>query len=156
MSEFGNETTTAVLKLSTKSMEELFKLLKFIFERDERKLNREIKKAQLEESKHKQAQLQREEKLAKRKEWLSKKKGLVEYKDLLKSEEPLYPVSYQCSQKEIDRLGRLAKVEGVPFAVLKNSVVLDKINEIEKELMELKKKVLRKKIKPDMIICKKN
>lgn len=74
MSEFGNETTTAVLKLSTKSMEELFKLLKFIFERDERKLNREIKKAQLEESKHKQAQLQREEKLAKRKEWLSKKR----------------------------------------------------------------------------------
>ena len=139
MSEFGNETATAVLKFGTKAMEEFFKLLKFIFERNERKLNKEIKKAQLEESKQKQSVLKREEKLEKRREWLSKQKGLIKYKDLLKSGETLYPVSYMCSQKEIDRLSRLAKTEGVPFAILKNSVVLDRINEIERELRRIKK-----------------
>ncbi len=139
MSEFGNETATAVLKFSTKAMEEFFKLLKFIFERNERKLNKEIKKAQLEESKQKQSQLKREEKLEKRREWLSKKKGLINYKDLLKGGDALYPVGYQCSQKEIDRLSKLAKIEGVPFAILKNSVVLNRINEIEQELKTLKK-----------------
>jgi len=139
MSEFGNETATAVLKLGTKTMEEFFKLLKFIFERNERKLNKEIKKAQLEETKQKQTALKREEKLEKRREWLSKQKGLIKYKDLLKSGETLYPVSYMCSQKEIDRLSRLAKTEGVPFAILKNSVVLDRINEIEKEIKRIKK-----------------
>lgn len=139
MSEFGNETATAVLKFGTKAMEEFFKLLKFIFERNERKLNKEIKKAQLEETKQKQTALKREEKLEKRREWLSKQKGLIKYKDLLKSGETLYPVSYMCSQKEIDRLSRLAKTEGVPFAILKNSVVLDRINEIERELRRIKK-----------------
>lgn len=139
MNELGNDTASAVFRLGTKFMEELFKLLKFIFESSERKVNREIKKAQMEEAKQKSSQLRREEKIEKRREIVSKKKGLIKYKQLMQCGEPVYPVGYQCSQKEIDRLNRLAKMEGIPFAILKNSVVHDRINEIEKELKQLKK-----------------
>lgn len=139
MSDFGTDAASSVFRFGTKFMEEFLKLLKFIFETSERHLNKELKKMQLEEARQKGNQLKREEKLEKKRELISKKKGLIKYKQLLQGGEPLYPVGYQCSQKEIEKLSRLAKMEGIPFAILKNSVVLDRINEIEKELKELKK-----------------
>lgn len=108
MSEFGNESSTAVLRLGEKSIEALMKLFKFILERKERKVNSELKKEQLNEMKLKSG-----ERIARLK--IEGKVGFVKAKLLQRAGEPLVAIKTTMTDQQVKEFSRLAKKYGIPF-----------------------------------------
>ena len=132
MSEFGNETATATMRFGEKTIEALLKLLKFIMERNDRKLNREIKAEQIRQMK---ANKNKESAT----EYLNRKRGYVRAKNLFKSGEKLLPIATAMSPEELSRFNRLAKIEGVSFTAIADQRVIEELKAVKKELKALKK-----------------
>lgn len=108
MSEFGNESSTAVLRVAEKSIEALLKLFKFILERKEKQINAALKKEQLYEIKLKSG-----ERIAKLK--VAGKVGFVKAKLLQRCGEPLVVIKTIMTDQQVKDFSRLAKKYGIPF-----------------------------------------
>lgn len=134
MSEFGNETATAVLKLSEKSLEALLKLLKFLMERNERVVNNNLKKEQLKSIKD-----QKEKQKAI--DYLNKTRGYARMKQMLKSGEKLIPVGTSLSPREQKRFNHYAKISGLTYSSISDKRVAEKIKLIREDLKELEAKI---------------
>lgn len=132
MSEFGNETATATLKLGEKSIDALMKLLKFIMERNDRKLNREMKAEQV-------RQLKANKNKEGAKEYLNKKRGYVKAKNLFNSGEKLIPIATAMSPEELSQFNNLAKISGVSFTAIADQRVIEELKTVKKELKEIEK-----------------
>lgn len=130
MSEFGNDTANATLRLTTKTIEELFKLLKFLMDRNDKKVDKKLKKEQL-----KQIKNGKDKDLAK--EYLNNKRGYVRLKKLLNAGEKLIPIATPMTREQLERFNKFAKISGVPFASISNQRINEEIKEIEKELIKL-------------------
>lgn len=132
MSEFGNETATATMKLGGKSIELLMKLLKFLIERNERKIDRDIKAEQARQLK---SNRNKENAVG----YLNKKRGYVRAKHLYNSGEKLMPIATAMSPEELSRFNKLAKLEGVSFSAIADQRVIEEIKAVKKELHEIEK-----------------
>lgn len=131
MSEFGNETATATMKAGEKTIDALMKLLKFIMERNDRKLSREYKKEQIKAMKERQG-----ESLT---DYLDKKRGLTRASKLFKSGERLIPISMPMSQQELARFNTFAKLEGITFTAVADKRVMEQLKAVKKELKSIEK-----------------
>lgn len=144
MSEFGNETTTATLKVGEKSIEALMKLLKFIMERNERKLNKQMKEEQikqLKESRNKEST----------REYLNNKRGYVQAKKLFNSGEKLIPIATAMSPEELARFNKLAKISGVSFSAIADQRIIEELKSVKQELKELDKKAKKEGLTEEQI-----
>lgn len=133
MSEFGNETATAVFKLSEKSMDALLKLLKFLMERNERAVNNNLKKEQLKSIKD---QKQKQKAIA----YLDKNRGYARMKQMLKSGERLIPIGTALSPREQKRFNHYAKISGLTYSSISDKRVAEKIKLIKEDLKDLEAK----------------
>ena len=121
MSEFGNETATAVFKTGEKSIEALLQLLKFLMERNNNKAAQQLKKEQLKGYKADRKQQNIDYKA-------STKVGYMRASQLLKSGEKLQPISTTLSDKELKQFEYYAKKYGVLY-----TSISDKYNQNEKK-----------------------
>lgn len=108
MSEFGNETSTAALRLGEKSIEALMKFFRFLLERKEKKINAQLKKEQLNDAKIKSG-----ERIAKLK--VQGKAGFVKAKLLQRTGEPLVAINIALNDKQMKDFARYAKKYGIPY-----------------------------------------
>ena len=129
MSEFGNETATATMRFGEKTIEALLKLLKFIMERNDRKLNREMKAEQIRQMKANNKESATE--------YLNRKRGYVRAKKLFKSGEKLIPIATKMSPTEVSRFNSLAKMSGVAFTAISDQRIMNEIKAVKKELKAL-------------------
>lgn len=130
MSEFGNETATATLKMGEKGIDVLAKLLKYLMERGEHSTDRKYKKEQL-------RQMKSSSKKEQAREYLNNNRGLIRAKQMFMSGERLIPIGTAMSQNELSRFSRYAKVEGIPFTAIKDERVMEELRQVKKELKEL-------------------
>lgn len=139
MSEFGNETVTAMMKLGEKGLElaekllqKLFQLLKFISETKERRLSKELKTAEFEKVKKTRS-------VEDAREYLNRTRGLVKAKYMQRAGKDLYPISQPMSPTELKRFNRLARTNGLNYYTLQNEAVIEKYTDLKKELRGLEK-----------------
>lgn len=132
MSEFGNETVTATMRTGEKTISALLKLLKFIVERNDRKLNRLMKKQQISQAKNniKKGELQA---------YLDQHRGKVNATKLLKCGETLIPLKVALSPAELKRFNRLARIEGVTYTAISNERIMEELKNARKELKDIVK-----------------
>ncbi len=130
MSEFGNETTTATMRAGEKTIDSLLKLLKFIMESNDRKINREL-------NKEKYNQLKNAREKEQIREYLDRKRGHVRASMLFKSGERLIPLTIPLSPKELARFNQLARIEGVTFTAIANRKIIEELRLVKKELAEI-------------------
>ena len=143
MSELANETLTTILGAGQKEIEflaailqKLFELLKYISEAKERKINLELKKAEL--NKVKQAQSVEEAR-----NYLNKSRGLVKAKQMQSAGKDLYPLYQPMSPAELKRFNTLAKTYGLNYYTMQNEAAIEKYAEVKKELEGLNKQQQR-------------
>lgn len=143
MSELGNETLTTMLGAGQKEIEvlaailkKLFELLKYISEAKERRINLELKKAEL--NKVKQAQ-----NIEEARSYLNNTRGLVKAKYMQNAGKDLYPLVQPMSPAELKRFNRLAKTYGLNYYTMQNEGAIEKYAEVKKELEGLKKQQQR-------------
>lgn len=130
MSEFGNETATAVFQMYGKMGELLFKLLKHITETQERRLNKQLRKAEV-------AKLRKTSSIEEARDYLNHTRGLVKAKYMQDANKELFPISQPMSPSELKRFNRLATTYGLNYFTMQNESVLDKITGVKAELKEL-------------------
>lgn len=141
MSEFGNEALTATMKLNEKTIDAMMKLLRFVLEKEERELNKELKKLQLDKVKN-DGDMQKAE------EFLARKRGVVQAKDMMATGKEIVPLSIPMSEKQFERFGQLAKEYGINTYCTSTNVIYNQMKEVkekiaekERELHELKKEI---------------
>lgn len=127
MSEFGNETATATLRLSEKSIEALLKLLKFLMERNKKNIEAELKKEELKN-------LKTENSKKKVRRYLNNKKGSVRANMLYKSGEKLLPISIPLSVAELREFEKYSKMYGMTYASISDKRVTKEIKEIKDKI----------------------
>lgn len=130
LSEFGNETATATMKLGEKSIEALLKLLKFLMERNERAIASEIKKEQLKslkDNKLKQEAI----------DYLDKKRGYARMSKLLKSGEKLLPLGVALSPEELKKFNHFAKLSGLEYSSISDKRIIEKLKHAREDMKEL-------------------
>lgn len=133
MSEFGNETTTATLRLGEKGIELLLKLLRYLMENHKQKYDEQIKKEQLK-------QLKNETKREDAVNYLNEHRGLVAMKKLERSGEKLMPIAMEMTPAQLKEFNKYARMEGVTYAVVSNKKVLNEIKLVKSQIKELEKK----------------
>lgn len=111
MSELGNETATAALHLSQKTLDALIQLLKYLLDRDNKRIEREIKQEELQMLKEKNNNIRRNRKLKSR-------KGRINADKLIKSGEKLIPLKTTMSEENLYKFDEYANRYGVLYTVL--------------------------------------
>lgn len=133
MSEFGNETATAAMRLTETSVKSLLELIKFIMTRDERKINKEYKKEQIKQIKEKGN-------IEEAKAYLNAHRGKVKMQRLVKSGERLIPIGVPLSQKELARFNSFAKIEGLVYSAVSDQKNAEEIKKVRKEIKDIEKR----------------
>lgn len=139
MSEFGNETATAAIRLSKETLEALLKLLRYLMEHNERKIDRELKKEKLEK-------IQGEKEARKIKEYLNKKNGNVRANMLYKSGEKLIPLKIPMSVKELREFEKYSQIYGLVYTSIANKSISEEIKILKKQIKSEEDKVTRDNI----------
>ena len=116
MSELGNDTSTAAFKLSEKAVSALLLLIKYLMERHEKKLDREIKEAQLEELKAKVDERTASEKL-------DGKVGYIRARELQKTGEPIVGANITLNDEQMMDFARYAKKYGLLYTSFSDKTV---------------------------------
>lgn len=129
MNNLGNDAATATLRMGEKSIEAIFKLLKFMAERDER----ELKKLQLDNLKNELNKKQASE-------FLNQHRGFVNYKKLAASGEKLYVTGISISPKNMKRFQEYAELHGLVYSTIEDKRITNQIKDYSIELRELEEK----------------
>lgn len=111
MSELGNETATAALHLSQKALDALIQLLKYLLDRDNKRIDKKYKK-----EKTKQMQEERKQKEMERR--FRNKIGKANAQELIKSGEKLIPLKATMSKDNLRAFDRYAYKYGVLYTIL--------------------------------------
>lgn len=111
MSELGNETATAALHLSQKTLDALIQLLKYLLDRDNKRIDKKYKK-----EKTKQMQEERKQKEMERR--FRNKIGKANAQELIRSGEKLIPLKATMSKDNLRAFDRYAYKYGVLYTVL--------------------------------------
>lgn len=135
MSEFGNETATATLRLSEKTLEALLKLLKFMMERNKKSIESELKKEELKNLKSENAK-------KKVRRYLNNKKGNVRANMLYKSGEKLLPISIPLSVADLRKFEKYAKMYGMTYTSIADKRIAKEIKNIKDKMKETDDEVL--------------
>lgn len=114
MSDFGNETSSATLRVGEKSIEALMKFLKFLLERQEKRTN-----AQIQEQKLIEMKLKKGERTAKLK--VQGKVGYVKAKLLQKTGEPLVAINITLNEQQMKDFANLAKKYGLLYTSISDT-----------------------------------
>lgn len=137
MSDFGNETTTAMMRFGEKGIEvteemlkKLCEILKYVTKTRERKLNKKIKMAEIEK-------IRQTRSITEARNYLAKSRGLVKAKYMWNSGKDLYPISQAMSPEELRRFNRLARTSGLNYYTMQNEAVIETYTEIKKELEDI-------------------
>ena len=143
MSEFGNETATATIRLTEKSLEALLKLLKYLMERNERNTELELKKQKLQNMKT-------DTEIKKARDYLNRKRGNVRANMLYKSGERLLPISIPMSVNELREFEKYSKIYGLIYSSISDRSVAENIKKTEKQIKatedEATKEILKKQL----------
>lgn len=114
MSDFGNETSSATLRVGEKSIEALMKFLKFLLERHEKRTN-----AQIQEQKLIEIKLKKGERAAKLK--VQNKVGYVKAKLLQRTGEPLVAINMTLNEQQMKDFANLAKKYGLLYTSISDT-----------------------------------
>ncbi len=109
MSELGNETAMAALKVAEKTTEEIINLIKYIMTTGERKAENDYKREVMKEKQ--QAAVQK--RISRQ---LDGKSGLVNAKKLMQSNDKLIPLTARFTDKDLELLEFYANKYGVVFS----------------------------------------
>ena len=142
MSDLASEAGSKVEQLIESYAQQFFDLLKLLLDKGTRDLNKRLDKIRFKQLQNERANAKDSELVAENKDALVKRSGLIKFKKLLKSGDPLKAIGFSTSQKDVDRLIKLSKAEKFDFAITKNPKIHNRINEIEKELNKMKKRGL--------------
>ena len=146
MSDFSNDAAASTIRVAEKTVEisakligKFFELIKYLLETEERKIGREMKKAEIE-------RIRQEKDIEAARNYLNQTRGLVKAKYMQAAGKDLYPISQPMSPAELRRFNELAKTYGLNYYTLQNESVieeyqaakneLDQINREEKALRE--------------------
>lgn len=116
MSDFANDVASKSLAMSTKSIEAFFKMLQSLIEREDKRVERKIKKEQLKEYK---IGSDRREAIAK----ISGKTGYVNAKILRKTGEECTSIKASLTSKQLKRLDKLAKKNGIVYSSISDQTI---------------------------------
>lgn len=128
MSDMGNQTATATMRMSAEAIKLLAQLLKYLMETRDRSLNRKLKKEQIDQLKNNNGKLKLD------KEVVESERGRVALKRLMKDKGIPVPFMTPLSQEQMKRFGKLASVYGLKYAVIENK---ERNKEIREELKGL-------------------
>lgn len=145
MSEFGNEALTATMKLNEKTIEAMLKLLKYLLEREERELNKQLKKLQLDK-------INSESDIQKAEEYLARKKGVVQAKEMMATGREIVPLSIPMNEKQFERFGELAQEYGINTYCTSTNIIYNQMKEVKEEIAEKKDELdkLKKEISKEL------
>lgn len=113
MSEYGNETATAALRLSEKGLEAILALMKYAMDKEERTLKKENIKRLKEDAKAQRVSRE-----------LNRKNGYVNMKRLQKSGEDITAFGVNMDNEQLKRFSYLAK---------RYNIVFSSLSEVDKE-----------------------
>lgn len=130
MSEFGNETATATMKVMEKSMDALMSLLKFLLERNQKNIQNKLKSEELK-------MLQKDNQVKQIRDYLNKTNGYVRANKLYKSGENLIPIQVPLSQQELKKFDTYAKMSNLTYSSISDKRNTERIKEVKNELNKL-------------------
>jgi len=104
MAELGNDTSTAAFRLTEKAFAAFLALLKYLIERHDKKIDRELKEAQIDELRSRTVASS-----------LDGKVGYIKAKELLKTGEPLVGANITLNEEQMKDFARYAKKYGLLY-----------------------------------------
>jgi len=112
MAELGNDTSTAAFRLTERVLAAFLALLKYLVERHDRKIDRELKEAQIDELKSRTVASS-----------LDGRVGYIKIKELLKTGEPLVGANITLNDDQMKDFAYYAKKYGLLYAALSDKTV---------------------------------